>query len=81
MAAWAKQLRYQAAMLPPGPEREALVKKAGQAETAAHLGRTTGPLLGLAVHQNEHSPHIGQPRPFPLAGARDLARACAAAAL
>jgi hypothetical protein len=34
---WAKDVREQAAALPPGPERETLVKKARQAETASHL--------------------------------------------
>lgn len=37
LAAWAKQIRKQAAKLPPGPERESLLKKAGRAETASHL--------------------------------------------
>jgi len=35
--AWAKEVREQAAKLPPGPERDALLRKAGQAETARHL--------------------------------------------
>ena len=35
--AWAKQVREQAAKLPPGPEREALLTKVRQAETAMHL--------------------------------------------
>jgi hypothetical protein len=35
--AWAHLVRDQAATLPSGPEREALLKKAQQAETAAHL--------------------------------------------
>jgi hypothetical protein len=37
IVAWAKQLRAQAAELPPGPEREELLKKVRQAETAMHL--------------------------------------------
>ena len=37
LAIWAKDVRGQAAKLPPGPEREALVKKARQADTAAHI--------------------------------------------
>jgi hypothetical protein len=37
LSAWAKQVRDRAAELPPGPEREALLKKASQADTAAHL--------------------------------------------
>jgi hypothetical protein len=32
-----QDLRDQAAKLPPGPEREALIKKARQADTASHL--------------------------------------------
>ena len=32
-----QDVRDQAAKLPPGPEREALIKKARQADTAAHL--------------------------------------------
>jgi hypothetical protein len=37
LAAWAKEVREQAKTLPPGPEREALLKKASQADTASHL--------------------------------------------
>ncbi len=35
---WAKGVRLQAARLPPGPERDELLKKVRQAETAIHLG-------------------------------------------
>ena len=34
---WAKEVRAQAAELPPGPERDELLKKVRQAETAMHL--------------------------------------------
>jgi hypothetical protein len=34
---WAKEVREQAGKLPPGPEREALLKKLRQARTAAHI--------------------------------------------
>jgi hypothetical protein len=37
LAAWAKEVREQAASLPPGPEREALLKRASQADVASHL--------------------------------------------
>jgi hypothetical protein len=37
LAAWAKQVREQANSLPPGPERDALLKKAQQADTASRL--------------------------------------------
>jgi hypothetical protein len=37
LAAWAGQIRAQAAQLPAGPDREALLKKAGQADVASHL--------------------------------------------
>jgi len=37
LEAWTKVVRDQAEALPPGPEREALLKKASQAETASHL--------------------------------------------
>ena len=37
LAAWASTVRKQASALPPGPERDALLKKARQADTAAHL--------------------------------------------
>jgi len=37
LAMWAKDLREQAAALPPGPERDELLKKARQADTASHL--------------------------------------------
>jgi hypothetical protein len=35
--AWAKEVREQAAMLPPGPDQDMLLKKVRQAETALHL--------------------------------------------
>jgi len=37
LVSWAKQILEQAKRLPPGPEREALLKKARQADVAAHL--------------------------------------------
>ena len=37
LAAWAEEVRQQAAKLPPGPERDALLKKLRQADTASHL--------------------------------------------
>jgi hypothetical protein len=37
LAAWAKTVRDQAARLPAGPERDDLLKRASQADTAAHL--------------------------------------------
>ena len=37
LAAWANDVRAEAAKLPPGPEREVLLKKARQADTASHL--------------------------------------------
>ena len=37
LAAWAKQVHEQAEALPPGPERDDLLKKAHQADTAAHI--------------------------------------------
>ena len=37
MDAWAREVREQAGKLPPGPEREALLKKLRQANTAAHI--------------------------------------------
>ena len=37
LAAWAEEVREQAAKLPPGPERDALLKKLRQADTASHL--------------------------------------------
>jgi hypothetical protein len=37
LATWAEEVREQAAKLPPGPERDALLKKLRQADTAAHL--------------------------------------------
>lgn len=35
LAAWVQGLRGQAEKLPPGPDRDALLKKANQAETAS----------------------------------------------
>jgi hypothetical protein len=37
IVAWAKEVREQAAKLPPGPERDTLLTKVRQAETAMHL--------------------------------------------
>ena len=37
LAAWANEVREQAAKLRPGPERDALVTKARQADIACHL--------------------------------------------
>jgi hypothetical protein len=37
LSAWVKQVKEDAARLPPGPERDALLKKARQAELANHL--------------------------------------------
>jgi len=37
LAAWTEEVREQAAKLPPGPERDALLKKLRQADTASHL--------------------------------------------
>jgi hypothetical protein len=37
LVAWAKQVREEANLLPPGPERDALLAKARQADAACHL--------------------------------------------
>jgi hypothetical protein len=37
LAAWANEVRKQALTLPPGPERDALLKKAGQADTVSRI--------------------------------------------
>jgi RNA polymerase-binding transcription factor DksA len=37
LAEWAEKIREQAAQLPPGTERDAMLKRASQADTAAHL--------------------------------------------
>ena len=37
VVAWAKQVREEADRLPPGPDRDALLKKARQTETAMNL--------------------------------------------
>lgn len=37
LSAWVKQVEEQASRLPPGPERDALLKKARQADVANHL--------------------------------------------
>ena len=34
---WAEEVRHQAVALPPGPDRDMLLKKVRQAETALHL--------------------------------------------
>lgn len=46
LSAWAKAVHIQAAQLPPGPEREAMTKKARQADVAVQLnGWITSPGL------------------------------------
>jgi hypothetical protein len=37
LTAWAEDIRQQASQLKPGPERDLLLKKARQADTASHL--------------------------------------------
>lgn len=37
LAAWSQEILAQAAALPPGPERDALIKKTRQAEVASHV--------------------------------------------
>jgi hypothetical protein len=37
LAVWAKDAREQAAELPPGPERDEMLMRARQADTASHL--------------------------------------------
>ena len=37
IAAWSKQVEEQAAALPPGPDRDALLKKARQAEVCNNI--------------------------------------------
>lgn len=37
LSAWATQVREQADKLRPGPERDALIRKARQADVATHL--------------------------------------------
>jgi hypothetical protein len=37
LASFAKEVRAKALQLPPGAERDSLLKKASQADTAAHL--------------------------------------------
>ena len=37
LATWSKQVGEEAAKLPPGPERDTLVKKVRQADIANHL--------------------------------------------
>jgi hypothetical protein len=37
LTAWANEVRERAKKLPPGPERDVMLKKASQAEVACHL--------------------------------------------
>jgi hypothetical protein len=37
LASFAKDARKKASLLPPGPEKEQMLRKARQADTAAHL--------------------------------------------
>ena len=37
LAAWAKSVRAQADKLQPGPQRDEMIRKARQADTAAHM--------------------------------------------
>jgi len=48
LAEWAKEIRGQAAHLPPGPNREALLKKARQADKASELDDWANRLPSIA---------------------------------
>ena len=48
LAEWAKEVREQAAHLPPGPDREALLKKACQADAASHFDDWANRLPNIA---------------------------------
>jgi hypothetical protein len=37
LTAWANEVRDRAKKLPPGPERDTMLKKASQADVASHL--------------------------------------------
>ena len=37
LADWAEKIREQAAQIPPGTDREEMLRRASQADTAAHL--------------------------------------------
>lgn len=37
LTAWTEETKARAARLPPGPERDALIKKVRQADVASHL--------------------------------------------
>ncbi|WLB24134.1 hypothetical protein QIH95_50400 (plasmid) [Bradyrhizobium japonicum] len=42
LAAWSKKIELEAAKLPQGPERDALIKKARQADLANQWARSPG---------------------------------------
>ncbi|MET4492895.1 hypothetical protein ABIA94_008501 [Bradyrhizobium sp. LA7.1] len=50
LASFAKQASETASKLPPGPERENLLRKARQAETASRVGE-------WAADRGQHAPH------------------------
>jgi hypothetical protein len=37
LTAWTEEMKVQAAKLPPGPERDAIIKKVRQADVASHI--------------------------------------------
>ena len=47
--AWAGEVRGQAERLPPGAERDALLKKARQADVASHMDDWANVLLGVGL--------------------------------
>jgi len=59
LAAWAEEVREQAAKLPPGPERDALLKKLRQADTAPW---TTGPTRPDYSRRHKYPQHYCRER-------------------
>jgi hypothetical protein len=60
LTAWAKEIREQANQLSPGPERDRLLKKASQADTASQLDEwVDSPGLQIFSGKKEfhHAPH------------------------
>jgi hypothetical protein len=68
LAAFAKDIRARAATVPPGPERNDLLKRAKQADDAARLDDWAGSLLTELGGSNEGQ--AGAPRKASGAGLR-----------
>ena len=73
LSAWVKQVKEDAARLPPGPERDALLKKARQALDLPDLNYDKEALVGLIGRILHRWPELRRPREQPVVHRRGVA--------